>query len=104
LAEISNNEQEVLGRANLLLSLIRHGPHWKQLVQQLLYRCVCIRYRGNVSTTPLPSNDMGIFTEPSRYLATLRGYTYRHTDWWQGFFLIRPLRWAQLPWYTYQVS
>jgi hypothetical protein len=27
LAEISNNEQEVLGRANLLLSLIRHGPH-----------------------------------------------------------------------------
>jgi hypothetical protein len=26
--------------------------------------CVCIRYRGNVSTEPLPSNGKGIFTEP----------------------------------------
>jgi hypothetical protein len=25
---------------------------------------LCIRYRGNVSTEPLPSNDKGIFTEP----------------------------------------
>jgi hypothetical protein len=25
---------------------------------------VCIRYRGNVPTAPLPSNDRGIFTEP----------------------------------------
>jgi hypothetical protein len=25
---------------------------------------VCIRYRGNVSTEPLPSNNRGIFTEP----------------------------------------
>jgi hypothetical protein len=25
---------------------------------------VCIRYRGNVSTEPLSSNDRGIFTEP----------------------------------------
>jgi hypothetical protein len=25
---------------------------------------VCIRYRGNVSTEPLPSNDREIFTEP----------------------------------------
>jgi hypothetical protein len=25
---------------------------------------VCIRYRGNVSTEPLPSNDKGNFTEP----------------------------------------
>jgi hypothetical protein len=24
----------------------------------------CIRYRCNVSTEPLPSNDRGIFTEP----------------------------------------
>jgi hypothetical protein len=23
---------------------------------------------------------------PSRCLATKRGYTYRHTDWWEGFF------------------
>jgi hypothetical protein len=33
---------------------------------------------------------------PSRCLATIGGYTYRHTDWWEGF-LIRPLRWAQEP-------
>jgi hypothetical protein len=25
---------------------------------------VCIRYRGNISTEPLPSNDKGNFTEP----------------------------------------
>jgi hypothetical protein len=29
----------------------------------------------------------------SRCLGTIRWYTYRHTDWWEGF-LIRPLRWA----------
>jgi hypothetical protein len=30
---------------------------------------VCIRYRRNISTQPLPSNDKGIFTEtlPSNY-------------------------------------
>jgi hypothetical protein len=56
--------QEVLGRTNGLLSLIRHGPHWKRRFQQFFYCCVCIRYRGNVSTEPLPSNDRGIFTEP----------------------------------------
>jgi hypothetical protein len=39
---------------------------------------VCIRYRGNVSTEPLPSNDRGIFTEP---LPTdNRGGIHRHTD------------------------
>jgi hypothetical protein len=25
---------------------------------------MCIRYRGNVSIEPLPSNDRGIFTDP----------------------------------------
>jgi hypothetical protein len=57
-------KQEVLGRTNRLLSLIRHGPHWKRRVQQCFYCCVCIRYIGNVSTEPLPSHDRGIFTEP----------------------------------------
>jgi hypothetical protein len=57
-------EQEVLGRTNRLLSLIRHGPHRKRRVQQLFYCCVCIRYGGDVPTDPLPSNDRGIFTEP----------------------------------------
>jgi hypothetical protein len=51
--------QEVLRRTNLLLSVIRHGPHWKRRVQQFFYCCVCIRYRGNVSTKPLASNGMG---------------------------------------------
>jgi hypothetical protein len=58
--------QDVLGRTNRLLSLTRRGPHWKRRVQQFLYCYVCIRYRGNVSTEPLPSNDKGILTEPFR--------------------------------------
>jgi hypothetical protein len=51
----------------------------------------------------LPSNDMGVFTEPSRYLATMGGiHIDTRTDGRD--FLISPLRWAQVPWYTYQVS
>jgi hypothetical protein len=57
-------KQEVLGRTSPILSFIPHVPHCKRLVQQLFYCCVCIRYRGNVSTQTLPSNDKGIFTEP----------------------------------------
>jgi hypothetical protein len=48
--------------------------HWKQRVQQFFYCCACIRYRGNVSTKPLPSNDTRIFTEPSRCIATIGGF------------------------------
>jgi hypothetical protein len=48
-------------------------------VQQFFYCSVCIRYRGNVSTEPLPSNDRGIFTKPSRCLAT-KAYTYTDTQ------------------------
>jgi hypothetical protein len=55
---------KVLGRTNRLLSLIRHGQHRKRRVQQFFYRCVCIRWHGNVFTEPLPSNDKGNFTEP----------------------------------------
>jgi hypothetical protein len=51
--------QEVLGRTNRLLSMTRHGPHWKLCVQQFFYCCACICYRSNVSTEPLPSNDRG---------------------------------------------
>jgi hypothetical protein len=32
--------------------------------EEFFYCCVCIRYRGKVSTEQLPSNDKGIFTEP----------------------------------------
>jgi hypothetical protein len=56
---ISYDKQEVLGRTNRLLSLIRHGPHRKRRVQQV-YCCVCIHYRGSVSAEPLPSNGKGI--------------------------------------------
>jgi hypothetical protein len=35
--------QEVLRRTNPLLSLMRHGPHWKRRVRQFFYCCVCIR-------------------------------------------------------------
>jgi hypothetical protein len=79
---VLEEEQEILGRTNGLLSLIRHGPHWKRLVPTILpLFCVCIRCRGKVSTAPLPSNDRGIFTEPSRYLATIRDtHTYTQTD------------------------
>jgi hypothetical protein len=38
---------------------------------------VCIRYRGNVSTKPLPGKDKGIFTEPLRSNDKGR-YTYTH--------------------------
>jgi hypothetical protein len=62
-APTSSYIQEVLGRTNRLLSLIRHGPHWKRRVQQFFCCRVCIRYRSNVSTQPLPSNDRVIFTE-----------------------------------------
>jgi hypothetical protein len=60
----TKRKQEVLGRTNRLLSLIRHRPHWKQRVQQFFYCCVCILYRCNVSTEPLSINDRGIFTKP----------------------------------------
>jgi hypothetical protein len=56
---IWDTQQEVLGRTNRLLSLIRHGPYWKQRVQQFFYCCVCIHYHGNVSAEPLPSNEGG---------------------------------------------
>jgi hypothetical protein len=52
-------------------SLIRHGLHRKQRVQKLCC-CLCIRCRGNVFL-------------PKLFLARKRGYTYRHTDWWEGF-------------------
>jgi hypothetical protein len=57
-------KQKVPWRTSRLLSLIRHGPHWKRRVQQFFYCCVCIRYRGDVSTESFPSNGKGIYTEP----------------------------------------
>jgi hypothetical protein len=96
-----NNIQQVLRRTNRLLSSIRHRPHWKRHVQQFFY-CISIRYRGNVFTEPLPSNDKGISTEPLP--SKDKGYTHTDTQTGGGIFLARPLRWAQVPWYMYQVS
>jgi hypothetical protein len=36
----------------------------KPINSESFYCCMCIFYRGNVSTEPLSSNDRGIFTEP----------------------------------------
>jgi hypothetical protein len=73
---LQSKGQEVLGRTNRLLSLIRQGPHWKR-IQQLFCCCMCIHYRGNVSTEPSPSNDWGIFREPVPIIN--EGYTQTHT-------------------------
>jgi hypothetical protein len=72
-----HRKREVLGRTNRPLSLIRYDPHWKRRVQQFFYCCVCIRYRGNVSAEPLPSNIRGIFTEPLS--SNDKGNTQTHT-------------------------
>jgi hypothetical protein len=56
--------------------LIQHGLHRKGRIQQFFYCCVFIRCRRNVFTEPLPSND--------------KGYTYRCTDWWEGFMKCAP--------------
>jgi hypothetical protein len=88
-----DKKQDILGRTNRRLSLIRHEPHRKRRIQQFFYCCVCIRYRGNVSTEALPSNGRITFTETSCCLATIGGYTYRHTDCWEGFFSLLSLFW-----------
>jgi hypothetical protein len=51
-----------------------------------------IRYRGNVSTEPLPSIDRDFFTEllPSNDMG-IHGERLMG-----GFFLFMPLRWAQV--------
>jgi hypothetical protein len=43
--------------------LIRHGPQRKHRVQQFFYCCMCILYRGNLFTEPLPSNDKEGYTD-----------------------------------------
>jgi hypothetical protein len=56
--------------------LIRHGPHIKRRVQQFYYRCVSIRFHGNVFTEPLPSNDSGIHIHTHTHTHTLMGGIY----------------------------
>jgi hypothetical protein len=72
--------QEVLGRADRLLSLIRHGPHRRRRVKQFHW-CTCIHCRGNVIT--------------DRCVATIRD-THTDTGWWRGLWNTQ-LRRAQEP-------
>jgi hypothetical protein len=93
LIRILKRKQEVLGRANCLLSLIRHGPHWKRCVQQFFYCCVRVLYRGNIFTEPLPSNDRGIHIQTDRrdffklgrwdWLRCRDIHTKFHKDWFR---------------------
>jgi hypothetical protein len=83
--------QEVLGRTNSLLSF---RTTWLPLKPT---PPIIFRFHGHVFTESLPSNDMGIHRHtrpenllllcvffasgtrlPSRYLATILGYTYTH--------------------------
>jgi hypothetical protein len=74
-------QQEVVGRTNCLLPLI-HGSHRKRPVQQFSFSCVCTFCHGNVFTSRWLATIRGSL--PSRCLATI-GYTYKYTDWWEGF-------------------
>jgi hypothetical protein len=77
--------QHVLGITNRLPSLIWHGPHRKRRIQKFFYCCVFA----------------AVTCFLSHCLTTIRGYV--HTDWWEWFMEYTPLRWAQVPLYTYQV-
>jgi hypothetical protein len=65
-------KQEVLERTHRLLSLIRHGPHWKRRVQQFsivarVFVTAVTLLRSRCSAT---IGDL----LPSRYLTTIRGF------------------------------
>jgi hypothetical protein len=70
--------------------LIRHGPNTKRRLQQFLHCCVCTRCRGNVFTEPLLIND--------------RRETHTDTEADERDLWSTQLRWAQMPWCTYQIS
>jgi hypothetical protein len=59
-------------------SLTRHGPHRIWRFQICFYCCVCIHCRGNVSTEPLLSNDMGMHIETNKLIRGI--YEVRRWD------------------------
>jgi hypothetical protein len=73
-------KQEVTGRTNRLVSLIRDWPHRRWLVQQFLSYCVCILWRDNLFTEPLPSNDRRIHVQTHKLMGGI--YEVRR---WDGF-------------------
>jgi hypothetical protein len=58
-------KQELLGRTNRLLSLIRHGPHRNDAPNHFSI-VACVFTAAVTFTETLRSNDTGIFTEPLR--------------------------------------
>jgi hypothetical protein len=126
--------QEIRGRTNSLLLLIRHEPHRKRLLQQFFitagtslrsYYLETIKgYTGHPQTRA--SNNSSVVAcvfvasrscllsrwlamnwdiqFPEQLLSNDKSDTYTdtqtdRTDSWST-----PLIWAQVPWYTYQVS
>jgi hypothetical protein len=95
-------KQEVLGRSNRLLFLYDTGhiendaSNNSSIVASVFVTTVTFLQSRCLAT-------VGRFL-PSLCLATIGWYTYRHTDWWEGFFLIKQLSLAQVPWYLYQVG
>jgi hypothetical protein len=57
-AIIMQIKQEVLGRTNRVICLLRNAPHTKRRVHEFLYCWMCIRCRGNVFTERLPKNEI----------------------------------------------
>jgi hypothetical protein len=63
--------QHIRMKVTCYFPFIRRGSHRKLCDQQFFHCWVCTRCRCSDSNEPLPSNDTG--------------YTYRHTDWREGF-------------------
>jgi hypothetical protein len=74
-------KNQLLGRTNRRLSLIRHEPHRKRRFQQFFYVFVTV---VTILLSRCLATIRGVL--PSRCLATFGGYIYRNTDWWEGFF------------------
>jgi hypothetical protein len=77
-------KQEVLGRTNRLLSLIRHGPHWKRRVQQLeIFTVVVMKSIIRVSSQMILFSSSivacvfvtAVTFLPSRCLAKIGGFS-----------------------------
>jgi hypothetical protein len=104
------SSQSLRGFSRLyFLNGFTHLKNNKKFWEELL---ACIPWYNTNRTENDVSNKSSVFAcvfvtavtfLPSRCLATIGGYSYGHTDWWEVF-LIRPFRWAQVPWYTHQVS
>jgi hypothetical protein len=93
----SISKQKVVGRTHGLLSFNTTWTKYRTTSPKF------IRCRGNVFTELLLSNDREVhLTEPLS--SNVRRDRHAATQINGRDFLIKPLIWAQMPWYTYQVS